>query len=162
LTETAELPEPPAGPTAPVARPAVVRWLWQAVSWTGVGLMVGGGVLVTAVQAEAVAARWLTWGWLLLASGVLGLALGWWLQRAHWFSLQVRQADGPNIFLALPLPLGPIAWVLRLARPFVPQIEETGADELILALREEARDECPLVVEVDEGESGEQVQIYFG
>ncbi len=157
LTETAR---PPEAPAAPVARPTFVRWVWQAVSWTGIGLMVCGGVLVTAVQAEAVAAGWLTWGWLLLAFGVLGLALGWWLQRAHWFFLRVRQADGPNISLALPL--GLIAWVLRILRPFVPQIEETGADELILALREEARGGCPLVVEVDEGEDGEQVQIYFG
>jgi len=162
LEALTEIAKPPEAPAAPVTRPAFVRWGWQAVSWTGIGLMVCGGVLVTAVQAEAVAAGWLTWGWLLLAFGVLGLALGWWLQRAHWFFLRVRQADGSNIFLALPLPLGPIAWVLRLVRPFVPQIEETGADEMILALREEARDGGPLVVEVDEGEGGEQVQIYFG
>jgi len=149
-------------PDTPVARPAWVRHLWQAVSWTGIGLMTGGGVLVTTVQAEAVAAKWLTWGWLLLACGVLGLALGWWLQRARWFFLRVRQPDGPNVFLAFPIPLGLVAWALRILRPFVPQLEETGADELILALREEPWDDRPLVVEVNEGEGGEQVQIYFG
>jgi len=149
-------------PDTPVARPALVRWLWQAVSWTGIGLMVGGGLLVTAAQAEAVATGWLTWGWIILALGVMWIVLGWWLQRAHWFSLRVRQADGPNISFALPLPLGPIAWVLRIARPFVSQLRETGVDELILAMREEVRDGRPVVVEMDEGEGGEQVQIYFG
>ena len=162
LDTLAEAAEASGTPAVPVARPALVRWLWQAVSWTGVGLMVGGGVLVTAVQAEAVAAGGLVWGWVLLALGVLGMALGWWLQRAHWFSLRVRQPGGPNISFALPLPLGPVAWVLRVLRPFVPQLEETAADEMILAMREEIREGRPLMIEVDEGEGEEQVQIYFG
>jgi hypothetical protein len=89
-------------------------------------------------------------------------ALVRWLWRAHWLSVRVRQSDGPNIFVALPLPLGPIAWILRIARPFVPQLDETGADELLLAMRDEMRDGRPLLVEVDEGEGGEQVQVYIG
>jgi hypothetical protein len=88
--------------------------------------------------------------------------IGWRLQRAHWFSLRVRQPDGPNISFALPLPLGPVAWVLRVIQPFVPQLEETGVDELIVAMQEEVRDGRHFVVEVDEGEGGEQVQISFG
>jgi len=149
-------------PDTPLARPAVVRHLWQAVFWTGAGLVVGGGLLVQAVYTQAVSAGWLTWGWVLFALGVLGVALGWWLRRARWLSLRVRQPDGPNISFALPLPLGPVAWVLRIARPSVPQLREMGVDELILAMREEVRDGRPVIVEVDEGESGDQVQIYFG
>lgn len=169
LAQTAEPPGPPDAPAlsraevpaVPVARPALVRWLWQAVFWTGVGLLVGGGLLVTAVYAGEITAGWLAWGWILLVLGVLWVVLGWWLQQAHWFSLRVRQPDGPNVSFALPLPLGPIAWILRLLRPFVPQLEEMGIDELILAMREEVRDGRPFIVEVDEGEGGEQVQIYF-
>ncbi len=156
------LAEAPDAFAAPVARPVWVRWLWQAVFWTGVGLVAGGGMLVASAYAREVAARWLIWGWILFALGVLGLVLGWWLQRAHWLSLRVRQPDGPNVSFALPLPLGPVAWVLRLLGPFIPQLEETGADEMILALREEMQDGHPFIVEVDEGEGGEQVQIYFG
>jgi hypothetical protein len=51
---------------------------------------------------------------------------------------------------------------LRIARPFVPQLEKTAVDELLLAMQEELRKGHPFVVDVDEGEDGEQVQVYFG
>jgi len=50
---------------------------------------------------------------------------------------------------------------LRIVRPFVPQIEEAGVDELILAMQEEVRQGHPFTIEVDEGNDGEQVQIHF-
>ena len=150
------------GPAVSTARPAWVRWLWQAVFWTGVGLAAGGGLLLVSSYAEEVATGWLTWGWILFVLGVLGVLLGWWLQQAPWFSLRVRQSGGPNIFFALPLPLGPVAWLLRVAHPFAPQLEEMRIDELVLAMRDQARDGRPFTVEVDEGEDGERVQIYFG
>jgi hypothetical protein len=165
LAEAAEAPkapETPAPPTGPVVRPALVRWLWQTVFWTGVALLVGSGLLVVAVYAWGFANGWLFCGWPLLAFGALVVATGWWLQRAHWFSLRVRERGGQRISFAFPLPLGLVAWVLRIAGPFVPQLRETGVDELLLAMREELRDGRPFTVEVDEGEDGEQVQIYFG
>jgi hypothetical protein len=136
--------------------------VWQAVLWTGVALLAGGGLLVNAVYAWGAARGWLVWGWFLFALGLLGVLLGWWMQRAHWLFVRVRQSHGPNVLVALPLPLGPLAWILRVARPFVPQLEDMGIDEVILAMREEVRAGRPLRVEVDEGESGEQVQVYFG
>jgi hypothetical protein len=125
-------------------------------------LVITGGLLVTAVYAWSVAEGWSILGGLLLALGVMGMLLGWWLQFAPWLSVRIRQADGPNVSLAFPLPLGLAIWGLRIARPFVPQLDDTGVDELLLAMREELRDGLPFVVEVDEGEGGEQVQVYFG
>ncbi len=161
LEGSAEVPEEmtPA-PDVPIARPRLVRILWQAMFWLGVALVVGGGLLVAAVYAWGVASGWLICGWPLFGLGVLVVALGWWMRRARWFSLRVRQSDGPNVSFALPL--GPIAWMLRFLRPFVPQLKETGVDELIMSLHEEVRDGQPFIVEVDEGEDGEQVQVYFG
>ena len=152
----------PSSPAVTVPRPAMVEWLWQAVFWTGVALVAAGGLLVASVYAENVVAGWLVWGWIVFVLGVLAVSVGWWLQRAHWLSVRVRQPHAPNVLIALPLPLGPVAWVLRIARPFVPQLEQTGVDEVILALRDEMRAGRPFVVEVDEGEGGEQVQVYFG
>jgi len=157
---TVAAPEPQAQPVAHVTRPRWVQWLWQVVFWPAVALVAGGGLLVTAVYAWEVPAGWLVLGWLLFALGVLGVLLGWWMQRAHWFYLRVRE-PGSNIFMAFPLPLGPIAWLLRIARPFVPQLKETGVDELILAMHEELRGGGSFTVEVNEG-AGEQVRIYFG
>lgn len=149
-------------PDTPVARPALVQWLWQIVLWIGVALVVWGGLLLTGAYAGEVTTGRLVWGWLLFILGALGVMLGWWLQRAPWLSIRVRQLDGPNITIVLPLPLGLIAWGLRIARPFVPQLEETGVDEVLLELNKELRAGRPFVIEVDEGEGGEQVQVYFG
>ena len=160
--ETADAPESASAPAGPIVRPALVRVVWQAVFWSGVALLVTGGLLVIAVYAWGVASGWLICGWPLLALGVPAVVLGWWLQGARWFSLRVREHGGRRLAFALPLPLGLVAWMLRLARPFVPQLKETGVDELLLAMQEELRDGRPFVVEVDGGEDGEQVQVYFG
>ena len=158
IAEAAAAPPAPAAP----ARPAWVRWLWQVVFWPGVLLLVLGGLAVTAVYAWEAAHGWLVVGGLLLALGVLGVLAGWWMQRARWLYVHVRHTGGPNILIAMPLPLRLVGWVLRIARPFVPQLRETGVDELLLALHEELKDGRPFTVEVNEGEGGEQVRVYFG
>jgi hypothetical protein len=160
--EAADMPGAAAAPGAPVARPALVSWLWQVVLWLGICLMAWGGLWLSFAYTQEAAAGRLAWGWILLIFGVLVVLLGWWLQQAPWFSLRVREPGGPNIAFALPLPLGPIAWILRIVGPFVPQLEETGVDELLLAMRDEMQEGHPFMVEVNEGEGGEQVQIYFG
>jgi len=152
----------PVTPSPPAVRPALVRALWQVVLWTGIVLAAGGGLVVAAVYAWGIALGWLICGGPLLLLGLATVALGWWLRRARWFALRVRERGGRGIAFALPLPLTPIAWLLRIVGPFVPQLRDTGVDEVIMALREELRAGRPLVVEVDEGEGGEQVQVYFG
>jgi hypothetical protein len=146
---------------APAIHPTLVRVLWQTVFWAGAALVVGGGFLVAAVHAWGIARGWLACGWVLFALGVLGLGLGWWLQRAHWMSLRINERGGRRLSLALPLPLGLAAGVLRVARPFVPQLQKTGVDELLLAVEEELDDGRTLLVEIDEGEKGEQVRVQF-
>ncbi|MBN1955212.1 MAG: hypothetical protein JW900_09210 [Anaerolineae bacterium] len=161
-------PEPEAPHVSPppsrqqVVRPGLVRLIWQLAFWLGVVLLTGGALLVAAVYAWDLASGWLVCGWPLFAVGVLVMVLGWWMRRARWLSLRVRQTDGPNIILALPLPLGLVGWAVRILRPFVPQLQQDGLDEMILALQEELHDGHPLIVEVDEGEGGEQVQVYLG
>jgi len=149
-------------PISPAPRPESVRILSQIVFWIGAALVAGGGMLVAAVYAWEIAAGWQVLGWILFILGLLVLMVGWWLQRARWLSVRVRQPDGPNISLAFPLPLALLAWGVRIAKPFVPQLRETAVDELILAMRDELKNGHPLVVNVDEGEDGEQVQVYFG
>ena len=101
-------------------------------------------------------------GWVLLASGVLWTMLGWWLRWAPWLSLRVRQSEGPTIALGLPVPLGLTAWGVRVARPFVPRLAETGIEEMILALEDEMYEGGPILVEVDEGVGGERVHVCLG
>ncbi len=152
---------PPSKPPD-VPRPAIVRWLWQGAFWTGIALLAGGGLLVASVYSGIAATGRMVWGWILFILGVLMAMFGWWLQRAHWLSVRVRQSNGPNITIALPMPLTLVAWGLRIARPFSPELEETKADELLLALRDEIKKGNPFYVEVNDEEDGEHVQVYFG
>jgi hypothetical protein len=64
--------------------------------------------------------------------------------------------------LSFPLPLTLAAWALRLAQPFVPQLRDTGVDDLIIALRHSTAEGQPLVVDVQDDETGERVEIYIG
>jgi hypothetical protein len=141
-------------------RPGFVRVVWQMVFGFGVAVLAGGGLLLARAYSRHGMAG-LTWGWVLFTLGLLVMGLGWWLQKARWFTLRVREHDGPAFTLALPLPLGLVIWLLRAAKPFVPQLQDMEADQLILAMQDELRDGRPLVINVDEGESGDQVEMDF-
>ncbi|MCP4543108.1 MAG: DUF2089 domain-containing protein [Chloroflexi bacterium] len=162
FSESIGAPERPVTPHTPISRPALVEWLWQVVFWIGVALMAVGGLLVASVYTERLVTGWSAWGWIIFLLGMVVGLVGWWLQRAPWLSVRVQPSDGPKINIALPLPLTLIAWGLRIARPFVPQLEETGADEVLLALRDGMKEGQPFLVEVDEGDDGERVQVYIG
>jgi hypothetical protein len=54
------------------------------------------------------------------------------------------------------------AWGVRVARPFVPRLAETGIEEMILALGDEMYEGGPILVEVDEGVGGERVHVCLG
>jgi hypothetical protein len=149
------------GPAFEPTRPGFVVIVWQIVFGVGVAVLAAGGVLLSrAYGGEAMPG--LTWAWVIFALGLLVMGLGWWLRQARWFTLRVREHDGPAFTIALPLPLGLVIWLLRAAKPFVPQLQEMEADQLILAMRDELRDGRPLVINVDEGENGDQVELYFG
>jgi hypothetical protein len=160
LAEPTQQTYPPEA--APIALPAWVKRIWQAVFWSGATLTAGGALLLAIFYAEKAGVGSAICGWPLFVVGLLGLLLGTWLPNATWFSLRVREQGSRRISLALPLPLGPIAWIVRLVRPFVPQLQNMAVDEVILALREEVRKGRPFVVDVDQGDDGEQVHVYIG
>ena len=149
-------------PSAPIPRPALVRKVQQIVFWIGVAALACGGLLVSAVHTWEIASGWQVLGWALLILGVLVTLLGSWLRYARWLFLRVRERDGVKLSLAFPLPLSLAAWGLRIARPFAPQLRETGVDELVLAMQQEISDGSPLVVEVNDEEDGEHVRVYLG
>ncbi|HID89181.1 MAG TPA: hypothetical protein EYP52_05650 [Anaerolineae bacterium] len=154
--------DPLEDPSPPAVRPALVQALWRAVFWTGMVLAAGGALLVGAISTQWIALAWLICGGPLLLLGLATAVVGLWLRWARWFALRVRERDGQKITFAFPLPPAPIAWLLRVLGPFIPQLRDTGVDEVILVLQEELQAGRPFIIEVDEGKEGEQVQIYFG
>jgi hypothetical protein len=155
LTAATDQPEPETSHPAP---PSWVRRLPAAVFWSGVAVTTGGGLLLTARYAWGAGPGSLICGWPSLAFGALLVTLGAWMQSAHWLTLRVQRRGRPNVALALPLPLGFVAWVLRTVRPVVPRLRDTAIDELILALGEELCDDHPIVVDVGEND-GERIHI---
>ncbi len=160
--EAAASPDPPARtPPQPVARPVLVRIISQAVFWTGVVLVVAGGLLVSAVYSWSIPPGWQILGWVLFGVGVVVLASGWWMRTARWLSLRIREEKGTKINLAFPIPFGLVCWVVRIVQPFVRQLRDAPVDELILGFREALREGEPLVIDVHDEEDGDHVQITF-
>lgn len=131
-------------------------------------LMAGGIVLLLGalvmglVYATDAARGWLVCGWLPMIMGVVVIVLAGWSRRAKWLHLRISEGEQRKIAFSFPLPLTLAAWALRIARPFVPQLEETGVDELIIALRDGTTGDEPFFIDVQDEEEGERVQVYIG
>jgi len=109
------------------------------------------------------------WWWLLAAPLLVigGLVLTLLLASlgSPWVHIRVHtgQDSWPRrIAISLPLPLRVTAWGLRTFGVHIPGLEHTSLDELLLALEEGLTSGEPIQIDVDEGESGERVQVFLG
>jgi hypothetical protein len=159
--ESAE--EPIDRPPAPPAPPTEDRWsrFWIYPLMAGGGVLLLGAMVMGLVNITGAARGWLVCGWLPMILGAIVVLLAFWTRRAKWLHLRVQEKGGRRIAISLPLPLTLTAWLLRIAQPFVPQLKDTGVDDLIIALRDNPRGE-PISIDVKDGRDGEQVQLYFG
>lgn len=162
--ETAGLPE---GGETITAAPATAgrppgRWtrFWLYPLAAAGTLVALGGFVLLLVLLTGAARGWQVCGWLPLSLGILGVLFAFWSRSAKWLHLRVKEKEGRRIAISFPVPLTLVAWILRVGGPFVPQLRETGADEMILAFRDAGREE-PLHLQVDD-EDGEHVEIYIG
>jgi hypothetical protein len=152
-------PEPPASTSPDV--PKGLAEFWRYPLYVGVGHIVLGAVLLYAVYGASASGLWAVCGWPLFALGVMITAAAWWLRTARW--IHVRVSGRENIAISLPLPLKLTAWVVKIARPFVPRLRDTGVDEVIMGLGDALKEgNQPLYVDVNDDEEGEHVQIYIG
>ena len=140
------------------------RW-WMIPLWVGVGITIIGGLLMFWAFQSTGISFWFACAWLPFLLGLAGIVLAYGSRTARWLHLRVHQGPGEwpqTIALSFPLPLRFTAWFLRTFRHYIPRLDRTGLDELILALGKTTSPETPFYVEVDEGEDGERVQIYIG
>ena len=101
-------------------------------------------------------------GWPLFLFGLAVVLLVWWSRKTTWMHLRITEKKGKGFRISFPLPLTLAAWVLKLVEPFVPQLRNTGVDEVIFALRDSARSGEPISIDVEDDEDGERVQVYIG
>jgi len=140
------------------------RWarFWIFPMMAGGAVLILGALVIGLVYATDAARGWSVCGWLplLLGFGIVVLAL--WTRRATWMHLRISEGGRRKMAFSFPLPLGLAAWAVRIAQPFVPQLQETGVDDLIIALRDSSGQGEPLFIDVQDEEDGERVQIYIG
>lgn len=162
IDEPKTSPNPPSADTAeiPAGPPTWWRRIWFYLFMAGVLLAAWMGYLTDKILSTGMGLGWLLLVIPLLLLGILIALLVWSASRSRWLHVRVRDKN-TNLRISLPLPLRPAAWVLRFARPWVPQLKDTAVDELLLSLSEVEGDDGLLVVEVDEGEE-EQVRVYYG
>ncbi len=140
------------------------RWarFWIYPMMAGGVVLILGLLVIGLVYATDGARGWLVCGWLPLLLGLSVVLLALWSRRAAWLHLRVSEGGKRKIGFSFPLPLTLTAWAVRIAQPFVPQLQETGVDDVILALRDSAAHGEPLFIDVADEQDGERVEIYIG
>jgi hypothetical protein len=133
-------------------------WLYPLVA--AGGMLTLGGLILALVLVSGAAHGWQVCGWLPVGLGMLGILFALWSRQAKWLHVRIQESAGKRIAISFPVPLTLTAWALRIAAPFVPQLKETGVDEMVMAFRDSKRDE-PLHVQVEE-EDGDRVEVYIG
>jgi len=137
------------------------RWrAWWLIPFAIAMAVVAGGIGIGQVGG---------WWWLLAAPMLLvgGIVLLLLIASigSPWVHVRVDtgQESWPRrITISLPLPLRVSAWCLRTFGVHIPELDNTSLDELLVALEGNLTTGHPIQIEVDEGDSGERIQVYLG
>ena len=160
--------EPPAEQSSPASTfdPAGSRWRswWWIPMGVGVTITVGGALFMYLAWQASGLGFWFVAACLPFLLGVILMALAWASRKARWLHIRIQQPEGESprrIAISLPLPLRPLAWLAHMLRPFIPELQRASVDDLLFALETTSFDQ-PLHIEVDEGEQGDRVELYYG
>jgi hypothetical protein len=140
------------------------KW-WVLPFWTGTGITILSGVLMYRAWSVDGLGPGFFLSSILLLLGVAVLALGWNSRTGPWLHIRIHQKPGEtpeHIKISFPLPVRFLAWGLRTFGSMIPGLNESGVDEIILALGENTPLQTPLIVDVDDSDEGEQVRVYIG
>jgi hypothetical protein len=139
------------------------RWRWIPLG-IGIGITVLGSLLMLWAYQATQFSFWFACSWLPFLIGVALIVLSSGLKGMRWLHVRIQQEPGQrpeSINISLPLPLGTIAWFVGLFGRWIPGDKAAMIKTALLALKETPADQ-PVYLEVDEGESGERVEIFIG
>lgn len=139
------------------------RWWWIPLT-VGIVITVVSGLLMFLAYQRSGFGFWFACLWFPLLFGVIILSLGAASRAMRWLHVRIHQEPGARpqtIAISMPIPVRFVAWVLRIFKPHIPNMEKANLDEVILALDKISPDQ-PFYVKVDEDESGEKVEVYIG
>ncbi|MBS3750217.1 MAG: hypothetical protein KGY39_01795 [Anaerolineales bacterium] len=140
------------------------RW-WIIPLLIGMAIMLlGGGLMYAAWNAHRFGVLFLL-TWIPFLLGTALVALAWGSRHSPWIHIRIQQKPGERprkIAFSFPIPLRVSAWALRTFGHWIPNLDATGLDEVLIALKDSANENTPLVINVDEGEHGEKVKVIIG
>ena len=138
-------------------------WWWIPLS-VGIGITVISGLFMFLAYQESGFGFWFACLWFPFLFGIIVISLSAASRTARWMHVRIHQEPGEwpqTIAISMPLPIRFAAWIMRIFKPHIHGIDNANLDEMILAL-EKTSPEQPLYVQVDEGDSGEKVEVYIG
>ena len=138
------------------------RWWWVPLT-VGIGITVVSGLLMLLAYQNS-SYFWFGCLWVPLLFGILVISLAAASRTTRWMHVRIQQEPGEwpkTIAISLPIPIRFTAWIIRIFKPHIDGMDKANLDEVILALEKTSPDQ-PLYVKVDEGESGEKVEVYIG
>jgi hypothetical protein len=172
ITAATEVLEEPAAPQAKPASPPFEfdqgvgkwrRWWWIPLT-VGIVITVASGLLMLLAYQKSGLGFWFACLWFPLLLGVIVISLAAASRTMRWLHVRVQQEPGAwpkTIAISLPVPIHFTAWILRIFKPYIPNMDKTSLDEVIMALDKTSPDQ-PFYVKVNEDKSGEKVEVYIG
>jgi hypothetical protein len=139
------------------------RWWWIPLT-VGIVITAISGMLMVMAYEKSGFGFWFACLWFPLLLGIIVISLAAASRTTRWLHVRVHQEPGEwpqTIAISLPIPIRFTAWIIRIFRPYIHGMDKTNLDEVILALGKTSPDQ-PFYVKVDEGESGEKVEVYIG
>jgi hypothetical protein len=158
-TPESEVIDPP--PPIDTPLPNTQHW-WQVPFWIGLTVLIAGAFIVAGAISGGAWCLVMVCGLPLLFLGVIGIIVAWFAHNGPWVHIRVKK-DRPgehNVNISVPLDLGVVA--VRVAEPFVPQMRNTGVDDVIVSLKNNVQRDRPVIIDVNDDEDGEHVQVIVG
>jgi len=138
---------------------------WIIPFWIGVTITVlGGALMYLAWSAHGIGFGFVA-AWIPFLIGIGLLVLGWNSRTGPWLHIRIQQEPGEKperIAISFPIPNRFFAWSLRTFGSFIPKMDLSGADEILLALGNYSQGDALLTIDVDDSDDGEKVKIYIG
>lgn len=158
-TPESEVIDPP--PPIDVKMPDTRHW-WQVPFWIGTAILIAGAFIVAGALSSGAACFVLLCGLPLLFVGLTLIIVAWFARSGPWVHIRVKnhRPGEHNINLSVPLDLGVVA--VRVAEPFVPQMRNTGVDDVITSLKDNVKKDQPVIIDVNDDGDGEHVQVIVG
>jgi hypothetical protein len=154
-----EVIDPP--PPIDVPLPDTRHW-WQVPLWIGLTVLIAGAFIVAGGISGGAWCLVMVCGLPLLFLGIIGIIMAWFAHNGPWVHIRVKhkRPGEHNVNISVPLDLGVVA--VRVAEPFVPQMRNTGLDDVIVSLKNNVQHDRPVIIDVNDDEDGEHVQVIVG